>query len=144
MLCSITRGWFSGKSSYCDIHLLYVVLFWSDHWHRYVLNFFVFLYLSLISFDLWFNIMWMESLSGLFFVLGGGLGCWDCCGSNGCKGFTCILNVSSLFPDIYLAFNVQACGCVLHRFGQFWLQFCWQKSCSAIRSAVFLSFVGIL
>ena len=34
MLCSITGGWFSGKSSFCGIHLLYVVLFWSDHWHR--------------------------------------------------------------------------------------------------------------
>ena len=74
MLCSITGGWFSGKSSHCVNHLLYTVLFWSDHWHRYVLNFFVILYLSLVSFDLWFNIMWMGNLSGLFFYVGGWVG----------------------------------------------------------------------
>ena len=71
MLCSITGSWFSGKNLRCDIHLLYVVLFWSDHWHRVVLKFFVILYLSLVSFELWFSIMWMGNLSGLFFVLGG-------------------------------------------------------------------------
>jgi hypothetical protein len=52
MLCSITEGWFSGKSSHCGIHLLYVMLFWSDHWHRYVLNCLVILYLSFVTFDL--------------------------------------------------------------------------------------------
>ena len=35
-----------------------------------MLNFLVILYLSLVSFVLSFNIMWMENLSGLFFILG--------------------------------------------------------------------------
>ena len=70
MLYSITEGWFSGKSSHCSSHLLYVVLFWSNHWHTYVLIFFVILYLSLVSFDLWFNIMWMGNLRGYFL-------CWE-------------------------------------------------------------------
>ena len=52
MLCSITGGWFSGRCSHCDSHLLYVVLFWSNLWDRYVLNPFVILYLSLVSIDL--------------------------------------------------------------------------------------------
>ena len=137
MLCSITWGWFSGKSSHCGNHLLYIVLFWSDHWHRYVLNFFVILHLSFVSFDLWFSIMCMGNLSGLFFMWGNGLGCWGCCGSRGCKGFSCILGVSSLLSDIYFVLNVRACRCLLHGFGQFWLQLWWQKSCSAICSAFF-------
>ena len=45
---------------------------------------------------------------------------------------------------IYLALRVRACGCVIHEFGQFWLQFCGQKNCSAIYSAIFFSFVGVL
>ena len=48
------------------------MLFWSDHWHRYVLNFFVILYLFFVSFDLWFSMMCMGNLSGLFFMLGVG------------------------------------------------------------------------
>jgi hypothetical protein len=52
MLCSITKGWFSGKSSRYGIHLLYVMLFWNDHWHRYVLNCLVILYLCFVTFDL--------------------------------------------------------------------------------------------
>ena len=144
MLCSITGGWFSGKSSHCGSHLLYVVLFWSDHWHRYMLIFFVILYLSLVLFDLWFSIMWMENLRGLFFMLGGGLGCWGGCGSSRYNEFSCVLGVSSLFSDIYLAFSVRTYGCLVHGLVQFWLQLCWQKNCSAIRSAVFSSYVGVL
>ena len=52
MLCSHTVGWFSGKSSFCGIHLLYVMLSCRDHWHRYVLNSLVILYLSIVMFDL--------------------------------------------------------------------------------------------
>ena len=63
----------------------------------------------------------------LFFMLGGRLGCWDGCGSGRCNGFSCVLGVSSLFFDIYLAFSVRASGCLVHGFVQFWLQFCWQK-----------------
>ena len=51
MLCSITKGWF-------------VALFLSDHWHRYVLNFFVILYLSFVIFDLWFSMLYMKNLLG--------------------------------------------------------------------------------
>ena len=61
--------------------------------------------------------MWMGNLSGFFSMLAGGLGCWGCCGSGGCKGFACILGVSSLFPDIYLALSMRICGFLLHRFG---------------------------
>jgi hypothetical protein len=49
---------------------MWYCVIWSDHWHRYVLNFLVILYLYLVLFDLWFNIMWMGNLSGLFFMLG--------------------------------------------------------------------------
>ena len=61
----------------------------------------------------------MGNLSGLFFMLGGGLGCWGCCGSGGCKGFSGILGVSSLLSDMYVALSVRACGYLLHGFGQF-------------------------
>ena len=119
MLCSITGGWFSGKSSCCGNHLLYVMLFWSDHWHRYVLNSLVILYLSIVVFDLWFSIVCMGNLSGLFFMLGGRLVCWGCCSGGGCRGFSGILGVSSLLSDMYFVLSVRACGCVLHGFGQF-------------------------
>ena len=78
---------------------------------------------------------------GYFFMLGGGLGC---CGSGRCNVFSCMLGVSSLFSYMYVGFSVRTCGCLLHGFGQFWVQLCWQKSCSAIHRAVFLSFVGVL
>ena len=35
-----------------------------------------------------------------------------------------LLAVSYLFSDIYLALRVRACGCLVHEFGQFWLQLC--------------------
>ena len=43
----------------------------------------------------------MENLRGLFFMLGGGLGCWGCRGSGGCRGVSNILGVSSMFSDMY-------------------------------------------
>ena len=52
-------------------------------------------------------------------------------------GFSVILGVSSLLTDMYRALSVRACGCVLHVFGQFWLQLWWQNNCSAICSAFF-------
>ena len=119
MLCSITGGWFIGNRSRCDNHLLYVVLFWVDHWHRYVLNFIVILYLSFISFVLWLSMTCMGNLSGLFFMLGGGLGCSGCCGSSGYRVSSGILGVSSLFSVMYRVLRVRACGCLLHVFGQF-------------------------
>ena len=42
--------------------------------------------------------------------------------------FSCIMGVSSLFADVYRVLSVRACGCLLHGFGQYWLQFWWQKS----------------
>jgi hypothetical protein len=83
----------------------------------------------------------MGNLSGLFFILGGGFGC---CGVGGGKGFSCIMGVSSLLSDMYFVFSVRARGCLLQGFGQFWLQLCWQKSCSAICSAFISDFVGVL
>jgi hypothetical protein len=62
-------GWFDGNRSFCGSHLLYVVLFWSDHWHRYVLNFLVIIYLSFVTFDLWFSIICIENLNELFCML---------------------------------------------------------------------------
>jgi hypothetical protein len=73
-----------------------------------VLNFLVILYLSLVSFDLWFNIMWMGNLSGLFFMLGGGLGCWGCYGSGGYKGFL----HSGCYFSIFLYISCFECTCL--------------------------------
>jgi hypothetical protein len=86
----------------------------------------------------------MGNRSGLFFILGGGFGCWGCCGVGGGKGISGIMGVSSLLSDMYLIFSVRACGCLLQGFGQFWLQLWWQKSCSAIFSALISDFVGVL
>ena len=92
-----------------------------DHWHRYVLVFIVILYLSFVSIDLCFSIVCMENFSGLFFILGGGLGCTSCVGG----GSSGTLGVSSLFTDMYCGLSVRACGCLLHEVGQFWLQLWW-------------------
>ena len=108
------------------------------------MNVFVILYLSFVSFDLWLSIICIGNLSGFFIILGGGLGWWGCCGNGGCRGFSCILGVNSLFTDMYCALSVRACGCLLHGFVQCWLQLWWQKSFSAICSAFFSSFVGVL
>ena len=74
MLCVMTFGWLNGKSSLCVIHFLYIILFWRVHWHKYVLYFFVILYLSFVVFVLWSNIALMLYLIGLFFTLRGGFG----------------------------------------------------------------------
>ena len=66
MLCAITRGWLNRNSVLCDIHLLYTVLFCDDHWHRYILYLTVILYLSFVSIDLYFNMLYMRNFSGLF------------------------------------------------------------------------------
>ena len=87
-----------------------------------MLNSLVILHLSNVMFDLWFSIVCMENFSGLFFMLDGELVCWGCCRGGGCIGFSVILGISSLLSDMYLALSVRACGCVLHIFGQFWLQ----------------------
>ena len=92
MLCSITRGWLNDKSSCCGIHLLYVILFCNDHWHRYVLYFFVSLYLSCVSFSLWFSVACMGNLLRLFIILGGGFGCR---GNSGCSGPSDYFGVSA-------------------------------------------------
>lgn len=57
----------------------------------------------------------MRNFSGLFFMLGAGLGCSGCDG----EGSSGILGVSSLFTDMYCGLNVQACRCLLHGVGQF-------------------------
>ena len=62
------------------------MLFWVDHWHRYVWDCFVILYLSFVVFDLWLNILYMGNLMGLFLTLEGGFGCWGCCGCVGYEG----------------------------------------------------------
>lgn len=64
----------------------------------------------------------MGNLIGLFFILGGGLGFWGCCGIGRCEGFVGIRGVSYVLFDIYLVLSVRACGCLLHMFMQFWLQ----------------------
>ena len=57
MLCSITGGRVIGNRSPYGSHLLYIMLFWSDYWHRYELNFILFyiyllfrLFCGLVSF----------------------------------------------------------------------------------------------
>ena len=118
MLCSITGGSLSGKSVRCGIHLLYVMLFCTDHWHRYVLYLRVILYLSFVSFDLWFSMLCMGNCSGLFITLGGGCVCCICLGSGVIAGFSIVLGVNVWLFVIYLAFSVRGCGCILHGFGQ--------------------------
>ena len=80
------------------------------------------LYLSFVTCDLRFSMVCMGNLIGLFFILEGGLGCWGCCGSGGCKEFSGVLGVSSLLSDIYFVLSVRACGCLLQGFEQLWLQ----------------------
>lgn len=79
------------------------MLFWTDHWHRYVWYCFVILYLSFVVFDLWFSILCIGNLMGLFFMLGGGFGCWGCCGCGGCKGLTRVLGSNSLLSEMYFS-----------------------------------------
>ena len=86
----------------------------------------------------------MGNFSGLFFMLGGGLGCSGCGGNGRRKGSSDILGVSSLLSDMYFVLSVRACGYLLQGVGQFWLQLWWQKNCSAICSAFISSFVGVL
>ena len=86
----------------------------------------------------------MGNLSGLFFMAGGGLVCWGCCSGGGCNRFSGIMGVRFLLSDMYFALSVRICGCLLHGIGQFWLQLWWQKSCSAMCSACFSSFVDVL
>ena len=83
-------------------------------------------------------------LSGLFTMLEGGLvGCICCC-IDMFRGFIGILGVIVWLFVIYLVFRVRGGGCMLHTFGQSWLQLGWQKSCSAMFNALFSNFVGVL
>ena len=88
-------------------------------------NFLVILYISFVSLVSWFNILCMENLIGLFFTCRGGLGCWDCCGRGGCRGFIGILGVKSLLSDMYCILSVRAWGWLSHVVGPFWLQLGW-------------------
>ena len=87
-----------------------------------MLNRLVILYLSFVTFDLCSSIVCMGNLSGLFFILRGGFGCWGCCGVDGVKRFSGIMGVSFMLFDMYFVFSVRARGCLLQGFGQFWLQ----------------------
>ena len=66
-------------------------------------NFVVILYLSFVIFNLWFSILYMGNLIGLFFMLGGGFGCWSCFGGGGYKELSGILGSNSLLSDIYFS-----------------------------------------
>ena len=48
-----------------------------------MVNFFNFIYLSLVLFSLWSIILCMKYLIGLFFMCNGGVGCDDCMGVDG-------------------------------------------------------------
>ena len=123
MLCFITSGRLIGKSSLCGIHLKYVVWFDPVHWQRYVLWFFVILYLSLVSLNLCFIIACIGNLCGLFVILGGGWFIWAGCGIVGCIGFSTILGCRSLLFVMYCSLSVQFCVWLGHGMGQFSLQF---------------------
>jgi hypothetical protein len=86
--------------------------------------------------------MFMGNLSGLFFMLGGGLGCCACCGGVIGRVLSCVLGVRSLLSDVYFVLSVRVYRCLLHGLGQFWLQLGWQNSCSAMCSAFFLVLLG--
>ena len=45
----------------------------------------------------------MGNLIGLFFMLGGGFGCWSCFGGGGYKELSGILGSNSLLSDIYFS-----------------------------------------
>ena len=92
----------------------------------------------MVYYDLYGKIAW------IVFYVRGGLGCWGCCGSGGCRGVSNIVGVSSLFSDMYCVLSVRACECLLHGIGQFGLQLGWQKSFSAICNAFFISFVEVV
>jgi len=59
------RGELKGKKSLCFIHLLYVILFGSDHWHRYVSYVLEILYISLAFLVLWDVMEVMGNSNGL-------------------------------------------------------------------------------
>ena len=101
VLCLITSGWLNGKSSLCGSHLLYIVWSCNSHWYKYELQFFVILYLSLVSFSSWFIMACIGNLFGLFIIFAGGDGCWGCCGRVRCSGPHIILGCSSLLYEMY-------------------------------------------
>lgn len=56
-------------------HVVYVRLFGSDHWHRYVSYFLVILYLSWVLMVLWKRILVIGNWWGLCLMCAGGGGC---------------------------------------------------------------------
>lgn len=74
MLCCVVASMLGGKSALCGVHLLYIILLGSFHWHRKVWCVFEILYLSLLWFSLWSSIECMGNLVGFLVIFGGGLG----------------------------------------------------------------------
>ena len=61
------------------------------------------LYLSFVLISLWSSIEWMGYLIGLFFMLGGGIGCGVC---NGWIGVSIVLGSMLWSSVIYFSFSV--------------------------------------
>lgn len=61
MLCSITKGWLDEKNLCWGNHLLYVILFYNVHWHRYMLYFFCNLIFFLSLYNSWFSLVFMKN-----------------------------------------------------------------------------------
>ena len=76
--------------------------------------------MSLVSFDLWFSMVCIGNMSGLFMMLEGGLVRCVCCGSGVVVGFASVLGSSVwLFViNCVLRYKVRGCGCLLQGVGQ--------------------------
>jgi len=95
MLCATTKGWFSGNSALCGIHLLCIRLLCDDHWQRYIVYLTVILYLSIVTICLWFSMLFMGNFSGLLRMWVGGLSSCGCCGSELLRGLVSDLGFSN-------------------------------------------------
>jgi hypothetical protein len=84
-----------------------------------VLYFFVILYLSIVSFNLWFIMFCIGNLLGLFVMFVGGCGYCGCCGSVGCIGPSIILGCSSMLSEMYCGLSVLVCVWLGQGVGQF-------------------------
>jgi hypothetical protein len=114
------------------------MLFGSIHWHLYVLYSLVILYLSFLMFSLCSVIVCMGYFDGLLVMLLGGWVSGGCCGGEGFGRFVGVLGIIIWFSVMCFVLSVRGCGWLLHGAMHSWLHLGWQKSCSAMFSALFL------
>ena len=81
---------------------------------------------------------------GLFFMFTSGIGC------EGCGGCGRWIEISPILCSIlwlcvmHSCFNVHGGKWLVHGFWQFGLHLGWQKNCSTMFNAYFISFVGVV